>query len=52
MSLHWYKVTYVPPGCTEFDLDEELQLDTVEPPPPMITLGEGNCQGVEAELIE
>lgn len=52
MGLHWYKIVYIPPGCTEFELDEDVQLDVPEPPPMTAILGEGVCRGVEAELIE
>ena len=51
MGWHWYRVTSVPAGCTEYEVDQEIELYVPEPPPNPHTIGSGACTGVTLELI-
>ncbi len=51
MAAHLYRVTSVPSGCSDYQIDDEVELEVPEPPPATMTIGEGECEGVVVHLI-
>ena len=53
LAPHNYRVISVPDGCTNYSVDDEVEMYVAEPPPTQIVLGGSDpCAGTAMALIE